>query len=93
MEYNIKDKLEWTVIFILEFGRKYGLTMKQAFNYLSRYKGIDFIDRNYGYVHTHVCLNGGRHRGVLSSSWRSIGMKLYHGTNKDFDRIDFYFLL
>ena len=50
MEYNIKDKLEWTVIFILEFGRKYGLTMKQAFNYLSRYKGIDFIDRNYGYV-------------------------------------------
>ena len=51
MEYDIKDKLEWTVIFILEFGRKYGLTMKQAFNYLSRYKGIDFIDRNYGYVH------------------------------------------
>lgn len=32
MEYDIKDKLEWTVIFILEFGRKYGLTMKQAFN-------------------------------------------------------------
>lgn len=52
MEYNIKDKLEWTVIFILEFGRRYGLTMKQAFNYLSRYKGIDFIDRNYEYVHT-----------------------------------------
>ena len=52
MEYNIKDKLEWTVIFILEFGRKYGLTMKQAFNYLSRYKGIEFIDHNYGYVHT-----------------------------------------
>ena len=52
MEYNIKEKLEWTVIFILEFGRKYGLTMKQAFNYLSRYKGIDFSDRNSGYVHT-----------------------------------------
>lgn len=52
MEYNIKEKLEWTVIFILEFGRKYGLTMKQAFNYLSRYKGIEFIDRHYGYVHT-----------------------------------------
>ena len=52
MEYNITDKLEWTVIFVLEFGRKYGLTMKQAFNYLSRYKGIDFIDRHYGHVHT-----------------------------------------
>lgn len=52
MDYDIKDKMEWTVIFILEFGRKYGLTMKQAFNYLSRFKAIDFIDRNYGYVHT-----------------------------------------
>ena len=48
----LKEKLEWTVIFILEFGRKYGLTMKQSFSYLSRYKGIDFIDRHYEYVHT-----------------------------------------
>lgn len=52
MNYEVKDKLEWTVIFVLEFGRKYGLTMRQAFNYLSRFKGIDFIDRHYGYVHT-----------------------------------------
>lgn len=52
MEYEMKDKMEWTVTLILEFGRKYGLTMKQAFNYLSRFKGIDFIDRYYGYVHT-----------------------------------------
>ena len=73
MEYNIKEKLEWTVIFILEFGRKYGLTMKQAFNYLSRYKGIDFIDRNYGYVHTQsfssmvddIAENFNRHGGAL----------------------------
>ena len=47
MEHNIKDKIEWTIIFVWEFGRKYGLTMKQAFNYLSRFKGI-----HYGYVHT-----------------------------------------
>ena len=63
MKDDIKDKVEWTVIFVLEFGRKYGLTMKQAFNYLSRFKGIEFIDRSrfkgiefidrhYGYAHT-----------------------------------------
>ena len=52
MGYDISDKMEWTVIFILEFGRKFGLTMKQAFGYLSRYKAIDYIDRHYGYVHT-----------------------------------------
>mgnify|MGYP005914789273 CR=1 FL=1 len=46
MKYDVKEKLEWTVIFLFEFGHKYGLTMKQAFNYLSRFKGIDFIDIN-----------------------------------------------
>lgn len=52
MKYDVKEELEWTVIFLFEFGHKYGLTMKQAFNYLSRFKGIDFIDRHYDYVHT-----------------------------------------
>ncbi len=52
MEYDTKDRLEWTLIFTSEFGHRFGLTLKQAFNYLSRYQGIDFIDRHYGYVHT-----------------------------------------
>ena len=52
MEHNLKDKIESSIIFVWVFGRKYGLTMKQAFFYLSRFKGIDFIDRHYGYVHT-----------------------------------------
>jgi hypothetical protein len=52
MEYSKDEKLEWTMIFIYEFGRKYGLTMKQAFGYLSRFKAIDFIDKHYGYAHT-----------------------------------------
>ncbi|MBQ8888773.1 MAG: DUF3791 domain-containing protein [Bacteroidaceae bacterium] len=52
MEYDMNEKMEWTTIFILEFGRKYGLSMKQAFGYLSRFKAIDFIDRHYDYVHT-----------------------------------------
>lgn len=52
MDTNIKDKLEWTIIFILEFGKRHGLTMKQAFNYLCRFKGIDFVNRHYDYVHT-----------------------------------------
>lgn len=52
MEYDIKGKMEWAAIFILEFEHKYGLTMKQAFNYLNRFKGIDFIDHHYKYIHT-----------------------------------------
>lgn len=52
MEYSNDEKLEWTMIFIYEFGKKYGLDMKQSFGYLSRFKGIDFIDKHYGYAHT-----------------------------------------
>ncbi len=52
MEYSNKDKLDWTMVFIYEFGKRFGLTVKQSFNYLSRFKGIDFIDKHYGYVHT-----------------------------------------
>lgn len=52
MGYSINDKLEWTIIFVLEFGKLFGLTVKQAFNYLNRYKGIDFVDQHYDYVHT-----------------------------------------
>lgn len=47
-----KDKLDWTMVFIYEFGKRFGLTVKQSFNYLSRFKGIDFIDKHYDYAHT-----------------------------------------
>ncbi len=56
-KYSNEEKLEWTMIFIYEFGKKYGLYMKQSFGYLSRYKGIDFIDKHYGYVHTQSSKN------------------------------------
>lgn len=52
MVYSNKDKLDWTMVFIYEFGKRFGLTVKQAFNYLSRFKGIEFIDEHYDYAHT-----------------------------------------
>ncbi len=51
-KYSVLDKLDWTVILIYEFSQRHNLTIKQAFNYLSRYNGIDFVDRHYNYVHT-----------------------------------------
>ena len=52
MVYSNKDKLDWTMVFIYKFGKRFGLTVKQAFNYLSRFKGIEFIDKHYDYAHT-----------------------------------------
>ena len=36
MEYSNKDKLDWTMIFIYEFGKRFGLTVKQSFIKLER---------------------------------------------------------
>ena len=52
MGYSNHDKMEWTLIFAAEFGRRFGLTLKQAFNYLSRFGGIKFVDEHYDYCHT-----------------------------------------
>ena len=52
MAYSFNDKIEWTIIFATEFGRRFGLTLKQAFNYLSRFGAIKFVDEHYDYCHT-----------------------------------------
>lgn len=49
---DTKDRIDWILIFVWEFGQKFGLNMRQAFNYLKRYKAISFLDKHYDYVHT-----------------------------------------
>lgn len=52
MAYSLSDKIEWTIYFIDEFAEKFGLSLREAYRYLSRYKGIYFIDDCYDYLHT-----------------------------------------
>lgn len=52
MDFNVKDKVEYIIIFVQEFARHHSLTMRQAYNYLRRFRGIDFIDRHYSVAHT-----------------------------------------
>jgi hypothetical protein len=52
MAYSLSDKIEWTVYFIDEFAEKFGLTLKEAYHYLSIHQGIKFIDECYDYIHT-----------------------------------------
>lgn len=51
METKIKDKIEYIVICISEFAKKHKLTLPQSFNYLKRWKGIDFLDKGYEVEH------------------------------------------
>lgn len=47
-----KDLIDYTMTAIIEFGRRHGLTIREASNYLNRFKGIDFISEFYDVEHT-----------------------------------------
>lgn len=46
------DKLDYLVAIISDFAHKFSLTPSQAYRYLSNYKAIDFLIRNYDIEHT-----------------------------------------
>lgn len=47
-----KNKLEFMVALIAEFAATYRIKQKQAFNYLHHFKGIDFLQKHYDFMHT-----------------------------------------
>lgn len=48
-EINI---LNFTIALIAEFATTYKLKQKQAFNYLNRFNGIQFLHKHYEVLHT-----------------------------------------
>lgn len=52
MKYKIRDILEFTVAIVSEFASKFDLTEKQAFHYIKFHKGLNFVEENYGVIHT-----------------------------------------
>lgn len=52
MSRTEKNKLDFTVALIAEFAAAYKLKQKQAFNYLHRFKGIQFLQKHYEVLHT-----------------------------------------
>lgn len=89
MEYSNKEKIEWTIIFVYEFGKKHGLNMKQSIGYLSRFKGTDFIDRHL-WLRPHPVFqnNDRRNRRAVPQERRAAAMILCHGANAYFGKID-----
>lgn len=47
-----KDVIEYIVTAISEFAKRNLLTVKDASNYLLRFKGIDFLEQCYAAEHT-----------------------------------------
>ena len=52
MDTDVKNKVAYVIAVISEFAKAHSLNALQAYRYLDRFKGIDFIDRFYGVEHT-----------------------------------------
>lgn len=48
----MKSKIEYLVMLIAEFAKRYHITSQEAFRYLRRYKGFELCDVHYGIMHT-----------------------------------------
>ena len=47
-----RDKIEYLVIFINEFAKRFGLGTRQTFKYLQQYKALSFLECQYDVAHT-----------------------------------------
>ena len=46
------NKLKYTIALIAEFANRFGIGEKQAYNYLSRFKGLSHLFAFYNVIHT-----------------------------------------
>jgi hypothetical protein len=46
------NKLKYTIALIAEFANRFGIGEKQAYNYLSRFKGLAHLFAFYNVIHT-----------------------------------------
>lgn len=49
---DIKDKVAYIIAVISEFATRHSLSTAQAYRYLDRYGGLEFVTRHYNVEHT-----------------------------------------
>lgn len=47
-----RKQIDYTVVCVSEFARRYNLKLKEAFQFLFQYKAIEFLKENYDIEHT-----------------------------------------
>ncbi len=52
MEVRLEDKIGYIIAVVSEFAARFSLNSQQAYRYLDRFKGIDFVDKFYNVEHT-----------------------------------------
>ena len=46
------NRLKFTIAFVAEFAKKFGIAQKQAYNYMQRFKGMEYLSQFYDVMHT-----------------------------------------
>ena len=52
MDIKTKNKVEYIIAVIADFASAHALTPPQAYRYLERFQGLDFLERFYDVEHT-----------------------------------------
>ena len=52
MNKSLKDRLDYLLALVSEFAAAHHLSLQQAYLYLKRYKGLDFVEEFYDVEHT-----------------------------------------
>jgi hypothetical protein len=50
--YSNEDVIEDSVFVVRKFAQTFNVDWRESFNYLYRFKGLDFLRKHYGYEHT-----------------------------------------
>lgn len=45
------NRLEYAIALIADFAKTYHIKQRQAFNYLRRFNGLNFLKEHYGVMH------------------------------------------
>lgn len=51
-KHELKNRIEYIVVCVSEFAKRFKLTNQQAYAYLRRFTGIDFLNKYYEVEHT-----------------------------------------
>ena len=52
MQRKEKDIIEYLVVFVVEFAKRFSLKQSQSFNYLNQHGAMTLLEQQYGYAHT-----------------------------------------
>ncbi len=52
MSKSVIDRINYLIALISEFAKAHGLPIQQAYTYLQKYQGLDFVEEFYEVEHT-----------------------------------------